>query len=498
MSVLTLLARVLLAAAFALAGVTKLADRAGSRTALEEFGMPRRLAAPGGVALPVCELAVALGLLIPTTAWWSAIAALVLLSIFSTAIGANLARGREPDCHCFGQVHSAPAGWPTLLRNLALAAVAIVVLAAGPDEMLGPLVWVGDLSATELVFGGVALLLAVMAVAQSFFLLQLLRQNGRIISRLTSLESQALGSPPAGLGEAGNADREAGLAMGSFAPEFELPSLDGSGSLSDLRRRGNPVLLIFSDPDCVPCGRMLPEVGAWQRELSNRLTIALLSRGTVEQNAAKAEEHGLAHVLLQEDGETSSSFQADGTPSAVLVSADGRIATPLARGPRAIGALVETVTAVGADSLATTSPGSSAPLAVGEEVPDLSWEDAERRGVALRELRGSRVTLLFWNPDCGFCKPLAPSLKAWQEAHRDEEHRLVVISPRMLEDDELAESDLTLVLEQDFTTGPLFGVRGTPSGVAIDAGGRVAALPGVGGPALLELLETQSTSGATA
>jgi hypothetical protein len=54
--------------------------------------------------------------------------ALSLLLLFVVGIGANLARGRKPDRHSFGQLHSAPVGWSTLARNGALAALASLVL----------------------------------------------------------------------------------------------------------------------------------------------------------------------------------------------------------------------------------------------------------------------------------------------------------------------------------------------------------------------------------
>jgi uncharacterized membrane protein YphA (DoxX/SURF4 family) len=95
-----LVARVLLALVFVVAGLAKLADRAGSRQALRDFGVPAALAPPLGSLLPLAELAVAL---LPTrSAWWGALGALVLLLLFIAGIGANLARGRTPDCHCFG------------------------------------------------------------------------------------------------------------------------------------------------------------------------------------------------------------------------------------------------------------------------------------------------------------------------------------------------------------------------------------------------------------
>src|SRR5215831_1017894 len=145
-----LTARLLLAAVFLVAGIAKLADLAGSRQALRDFGVPARLAMPFGLLLPLAELAVAVALLLPATAWWGALGALALLLLFVVGIAFNLARGRHPECHCFGQLHSAPAGWPTLIRNLVLAAVAGVVVAFG-RSMPGPgvLDWLAPLSVSQ-------------------------------------------------------------------------------------------------------------------------------------------------------------------------------------------------------------------------------------------------------------------------------------------------------------------------------------------------------------
>src|SRR6185295_449252 len=100
-----------------------------------------------------------------------------------------LARGREPECHCFGQLQSSPAGRGTLLRNGVLALLAAAVLVAGPEQMVSPVAWLAGLSVTEAVFAAIAAVLAIVAVVQAHFLLRLLRQNGRILTRLGSLES---------------------------------------------------------------------------------------------------------------------------------------------------------------------------------------------------------------------------------------------------------------------------------------------------------------------
>ena len=111
MPVVLLVARLLLAAVFAVAALTKLADLAGSRQAMRNFGVPERLAVPLGTLLPIAELAIAITLRPRGLGPVDCSRALLLLLLFVAGIAYNLARGRTPDCHCFGQLHEArPAG----------------------------------------------------------------------------------------------------------------------------------------------------------------------------------------------------------------------------------------------------------------------------------------------------------------------------------------------------------------------------------------------------
>ena len=293
--------RLLLAAVFATAGVAKLLDRDGSRQALEDFGMPARLAPAGGIALPLAELAIAVALLIAPTAQWGAIGAIVLLLLFVAGIGAALARGEAPDCHCFGQVHSEPAGKGTLVRNGVLAALAAVVAVAGPGPSITG--WISDRSAPELV-------IAAAAVAGALALALLLRKRWERRQEQLAQEE---------------ADRRKGLPVGAPAPEFELAGLDGERTtLETLRGRGRPVLLLFTHPNCPPCKEMLPEIVRWQRVLADRLTIAVLSDGPPEEQDAYR-EHELQDLLLQVGMTEYYGYRMPGTPSGVVVSEDGRI-----------------------------------------------------------------------------------------------------------------------------------------------------------------------------
>ena len=292
-----------------MAGVAKLADRAGSRQAVVDFGVPAALAAPLGILLPLAELAVAAALVPATTAWWGAVGALVLLLLFAVAIGASLVRGRKPNCHCFGQLHSAPAGWSTLARNAVLAALAAFVVWQGREGNVDPSAvgWVGALAAVQ-VLGVFAAGLVVGLLAAQWW---------------------------------NEAQQMAGLPVGTPAPSFNLPDLEGERvTLDSLRSSGKPVLLLFTEPGCEYCRELLPEVGRWQDKLADELTIALISCDDPKENRAMSNEHGLSRVLLEDDWEVSEVYRVTGTPSAVLVEPDGTIGSFLAESAEDIEALV--------------------------------------------------------------------------------------------------------------------------------------------------------------
>lgn len=308
MTTIVLGLRVALAAVFLTAGVGKLLDLEGSRQAVRDFGVPERAAKIVGVALPALELLSGIALIFRPSARWGALAALLLLLAFIVGIARALARGEQPDCHCFGQIHSAPAGRTTLVRNAVLAAGAAVILGYGS----GPAVdtWVSARSAAELVAVGLGIgLVGAVAYAAS-----LRGQVTRLARDLGTAQKLAV----AGRG---------GLPVGYDAPVFELPDLTGTPvTLTALLDAGKPVLLMFMSPGCGPCVSMMRKVRDWQQGLSERLTIAVISLGTAEQNAL-FEDEGLENVLLQQAMEVGELFGVASTPSAVFISREGKIAS---------------------------------------------------------------------------------------------------------------------------------------------------------------------------
>ena len=111
MDIMLILFRIALSGVFIVAAVGKFADRPGSRKSMQDFGVPAVFAGFFGLVVPVVELLAAVALIPGATAWYGAAACLALLFAFIAGISFNLALGRKPDCHCFGQIHSSPIGW---------------------------------------------------------------------------------------------------------------------------------------------------------------------------------------------------------------------------------------------------------------------------------------------------------------------------------------------------------------------------------------------------
>jgi peroxiredoxin len=332
--------RLLLATVFAVAGVAKLADRTGTGKALREFLLPAVWVPILALALPLAEIGTALALLPATSARYGALAALCLLLAISAAIGVNLLRGRTPDCHCFGQIHSKPVGWRTLARNGALAvAAAFVTLQGWSDPGPSAMKWWGSLTIAQgigLLGGAVALALL---AAETWLLVHLLGQNGRLLMRLDALEARLSADAPTSI--LVSEEPAKGLPVDAPAPPFALADLEGSThSLDELRALRKSILLVFAEPGCGACGELLPEVGRWQQQHAEKLTFVVVSRGTARAHRVKSAYHSLEWVLLQGDREVMDAYGAYGTPSAVVVRTDGAIGSPLAQGAAAIRALV--------------------------------------------------------------------------------------------------------------------------------------------------------------
>lgn len=184
-----LIARCVLAGVFLASGLAKAADRRGTAEGAHALGVPPPAVPTVALALPVLELAVAVGLLVPASAVAATVAAGLLLVVF-TALLAVAGRGGKPvPCHCFGRRSRRPdpKGVP---RNLALLAVAGFALAASGEA--GPAAswsWADEASV-------LAVLVATAALAGAGALLRARRRSRRVRAleaRVAALRSADLG-----------------------------------------------------------------------------------------------------------------------------------------------------------------------------------------------------------------------------------------------------------------------------------------------------------------
>ncbi|MBS1888761.1 MAG: redoxin domain-containing protein [Actinobacteria bacterium] len=313
-TVLIVIARLGLAALWGLAAFGKLRSPRRWRATLEEIGVPRRLLSPMAVTVPATELVLAAGLLVPATASAAALGSAALLGAFALTVAVALARGRAPECNCFGSARSAPLDRALVGRDLALAALALFV-AWSPAFEIAP--------AALVAVAGVAAALALGGLCFA-----LLRRHGRALARIDALEAGAptgLRPPPA---------------VGSAAPAFLVRDLAGETISSvDLLAGERSLLLVFVDPDCGPCRRLLPTLARLRSE-PGRPRIAVIGAGGADAVRAVAAEAGLAGALVQEEREVATAYGIAGTPAAVLVSARGVVAAGPALGADAVEALL--------------------------------------------------------------------------------------------------------------------------------------------------------------
>ena len=305
-------AGVALATVFTVSALAKLLDRPATREAVVAFGVPEPLAGSVAALLPPAELATAFLLVIPGTRLLGVLAAGLLLAGFTGAVLLALATGRRPDCRCFGRLGGADISGRTLARNavlLTLVAVGGLGLLADPNDDVPP-AWALGLGALV-----AAAVLGAEALA------------GRAARRRRDAADEAA--------------FERGAEQ-TVAPPFHAPNLvGGTTSLGDLLAAGRPLLIVTLSPGCGPCKRLRPDVASWATLFADRLTVAVLATGDLSVNQKAYAEWPHLPVLVDEGG-VRRSLGTTGTPSAVVVAPDGRLASGVAAGERLVRRLLVT------------------------------------------------------------------------------------------------------------------------------------------------------------
>jgi peroxiredoxin len=206
--------------------------------------------------------------------------------------------------------------------------------------------------------------------------------------------------------------------------------------------------------------------------------------------------------LLQKKHEVAESYQAYGTPSAVLIRPDGTIGSPLAQGADAIRSLVQALNSAKPAELAqfrlavpsansqkgrSGLVGTHAAARMGEPAPRTEFRDLNDKRVTLADFHGKRTLLLFWNPQCGFCQQMLADLQAWDSDPPTGAPQLAVISTGSAQENRSMNLRSPVLLDRNFGAGPAFGATGTPMAVLLDAEGRIASEVAAGAQAVFAL-----------
>ena len=312
MDAAALVARLLLAAVFAAAAVTKLRDRDSATRSVAEMGVGGRWARPLARALPLSELCVAVGLLIESVASAAAVVAIALLAVFTAAIVNALRHDRRPDCGCFGDLSQKPISRWTVVRNVVLMALALFVALHGAGSSLAAWLEAGVVATA---------VLAVLGLGRT---------------RAPALGLQPLVTPVPLPPDRG------GLEVGQPAPDFELPgACNEAARLAALRSAGRPLVLMFVSAGCGACRELHPHLHRWQVALAERLVLAIVMTGDAAAARELCSEHGVENVFVDEtDKPLWEIYKMPGTPSAVAIATDGTIASSSVSGADAIEQLV--------------------------------------------------------------------------------------------------------------------------------------------------------------
>ena len=115
------------------ASVAKLRDLAGFQIILHGYGaVPTAAAAALSRIVPMSELILAVGLLLPWSRGMAAMGAMFFFVVASAVVAASLRAGKVPaHCGCFGTRSGDPPNWGTFARGVMLAAMILAVLLSG-------------------------------------------------------------------------------------------------------------------------------------------------------------------------------------------------------------------------------------------------------------------------------------------------------------------------------------------------------------------------------
>lgn len=126
-----LFARLCVGGVFLASAVGKMMDREATAVSMSRYPfLPAGFGRFIAYVFPVIELAVGLMLILGLFTRPAALAAALLFVLFTGLVIYDLSRGSDQSCHCFGRISSEKLTPLAVVRNIALLALSVLVVAA--------------------------------------------------------------------------------------------------------------------------------------------------------------------------------------------------------------------------------------------------------------------------------------------------------------------------------------------------------------------------------
>lgn len=176
-----------------------------------------------------------------------------------------------------------------------------------------------------------------------------------------------------------------------LAPTFQAVDLVGD-PIGSSSLRGDRAALLFVAPDCPACAASPVQVEALAAKTG--APVVVVCGGDADQCAALAADFpGDVRVIADERHAIGDLFRITATPTAITLTADGRIASRGYAMSSSNGAQPDAASVP--EIVVTTKAGM-----VGRGVPAFAATDVHDAPFASGDIAGERTSLLFTSPDC--------------------------------------------------------------------------------------------------
>lgn len=310
---------VLVACVLIASGALKLPQRSRTLHSFAAFGVPAALRKPWtAIALPIGEIILGAALLLLSGPAYLAAASLatVLMAAYLAVVARSVAKRQAVDCNCFGALSTEPVSQITIWRNAGLTLAALLALAL-PGMASGVPAQLAAFSPGDWMW------LIAIAIAAAV----------GIIANLVK--------PPAPAATRGDTTAEHDFELVEQGPDLisdpsardmiphnlELVSGDGSPELlyNLVVVPRKTTILIFARVGCGSCGPVLSQIGDWSRRLGDDAQI-IVATSSSRASIKKSYPGALPHTYFGAKA-VADHFESEATPAALLLAADGTVAS---------------------------------------------------------------------------------------------------------------------------------------------------------------------------